>query len=333
MHQTKTQPLESFEEIRWRSAAKSVSPLTGQAAFSAFRLLPCFLLLMTFATNIWAQQSTVDQASMIQRAETETSVNATANTPARSRQTQEKPASPGLNPNDQLLQINPQDLTSQAKVSSTIQLLLSIGVLSLAPALILMSTSFVRIVIVLGILRQALGTQQLPPTQVIMALSLFMTFLIMAPVFNEVKKEALDPYTSSEQSIDWDTAWERGTKPIKRFMSRQIDTADNSDDIWLFFQYLPEEERKQVPQTYEQVPLKVLLPAFLISELKIAFIIGVQIYLPFLILDIVISSVTVSMGMMMLPPTIISLPFKLLLFVMVDGWTLIVGMLLESFAP
>ena len=173
----------------------------------------------------------------------------------------------------------------------------------------------------------------MPPTQVIMALSLFMTFLIMAPVMKEIKTEAIDPYSASESSMDWDTAWERGTKPIRNFMSRQIDTADNSDDVWLFYEYLPEDEKKQTPQSYEDVPLKVLLPAFLISELKIAFIIGVQIYLPFLILDIVISSVTVSMGMMMLPPAMISLPFKLLLFVLVDGWTLIVGMLLESFAP
>ena len=223
--------------------------------------------------------------------------------------------------------------TNREQVKSTSNFLLSIGVFSLAPALILMSTCFVRIVIVLSILRQALGAQQMPPTQVIMALSMFMTFLIMAPVWNEVKSEAIDPYTATDSQMDWDVAWERGTKPLKKFMSRQIDNANNGDDVWLFFEYLPEEEKQNVPTRYEEVPLKVLLPAFLISELKIAFIIGVQIYLPFLILDIVISSVTVSMGMMMLPPTMISLPFKLLLFVLVDGWSLIVGMLLESFAP
>ena len=240
--------------------------------------------------------------------------------------------SPNIETGNKLFSLQTDELTSRKNVSSTIQFLFSIGILSLAPALILMSTSFVRIVIVLGILRQALGAQQLPPTQVIMALSMFMTFLIMAPVFNEVKKEAIDPYTSEESTLEWSTAWERGTKPIRDFMSRQIDRANNSDDIWLFYEHLPESERKSAPETYNEIPLKVMLPAFLISELKIAFIIGIMLYLPFLIIDVVVSSVTVSMGMMMLPPTMISLPFKLLLFVMVDGWTLVVGMLLESFA-
>ena len=232
----------------------------------------------------------------------------------------------------ELFSLDPKQLVTRENASSTAQYLLSIGVISLAPALILMSTSFVRIAIVLGILRQALGTQQLPPTQVIMALSLFMTLLIMAPVLNEIKNEAVVPYTSADSQMSWETAWQRGTAPLRKFMSRQIVMADNIDDVTLFYDYLPEDEKQADPKL-QDVPLKVLLPAFMISELKIAFIIGVQIYLPFLILDIVISSVTVSMGMMMLPPSMISLPFKLLLFVMVDGWTLIVGMLLESFAP
>jgi flagellar biosynthetic protein FliP len=235
--------------------------------------------------------------------------------------------------NTEILSFQQNNFTGREQVKSTTQFLLSMGIFSLAPALILMSTSFVRIVIVLGILRQALGAQQMPPTQVIMALAMFMTFLIMAPVWNEIKHEAIDPYTMADSQMDWETAWERGTRPLKKFMSRQIDNANNGDDIWLFFEHLPPDEQAVVPQSYDDVPLKVLLPAFLISELKVAFMIGVQIYLPFLILDIVISSVTVSMGMMMLPPTMVSLPFKLLLFVLVDGWTLIVGMLLDSFAP
>ena len=258
--------------------------------------------------------------------------------------TEQTPAS--LNPNAIGSQQNSiSDLVEIAKnptnpeqLNKTISFFISVGALSLAPALLLMSTSFIRIVVVLGILKQALGTQNLPPTQVIMALSLFMTFLLMAPVWNEVKKEAIDPYvnSSSEQSdeaIDWDTAWERGSAPVRKFMSRQIDIANNSDDVWMFYSYLPEEERQTKLESYDDVPLKVLLPAFVVSELKVAFLIGVQIYLPFLILDIVISSVTVSMGMMMLPPTMVSLPFKLLLFVMVDGWSLIVEMLMNSFAP
>src|SRR5690606_8969535 len=126
-------------------------------------------------------------------------------------------------------------------------------------------------------------------------------------------------------------AWNAGVRPVRQFMSRQIEIAGNSDDIWLFYEYLPAET--PTPQTYDDVPLTVLLPAFMLSELKTAFLIGFQIYLPFLILDLVISSVTISMGMMMLPPVMVSLPFKLILFVLVDGWRLVVGMLLESFAP
>ena len=224
-----------------------------------------------------------------------------------------------------------ESLTDRKQIHSTLRFALTVGALSLAPALVLMSTSFVRIMVVLVMLRQALGAQQMPPTQVITTLALFMSLLIMTPVWSEIKTEALDPY--SQETISWQAALDKGVLPIKKFMSRQIDMANNSDDIWLFYNYLPEKERNETPTTYEEVPLKVLLPAFLISELKIAFIIGVQVYLPFLIIDVVVSSVTVSMGMMMLPPTMLSLPLKILLFVMVDGWTLIVGMLLESFAP
>ena len=127
--------------------------------------------------------------------------------------------------------------------------------------------------------------------------------------------------------------WEAGSKPIHRFMSQQIDAAGNRDDIFMFYQYMPEDSEVPPPEFYDDVPLRVLLPAYMLSELKVAFLIGFQIYLPFLILDIVVASVTISMGMMMLPPVMISLPFKLMLFVLVDGWNLVVGMLLSSFAP
>jgi flagellar biosynthetic protein FliP len=132
-----------------------------------------------------------------------------------------------------------------------------------------------------------------------------------------------------------DEAWDAGVRPVRRFMSQQIENAGNSDDVWLFYDYMSSTDVDDTPppETYDDVPLQALLPAFMLSELKTAFLIGFQIYLPFLILDIVIASVTISMGMLMLPPVMISLPFKILLFVLVDGWHLVVGMLLESFAP
>ena len=226
----------------------------------------------------------------------------------------------------------PESWTKPERLSSTLQVMLLLTVLSLAPAILLMTTSFVRIVVVLGLLRQAIGTQQLPPSQVMTTLALFMTLLVMGPTWSEVYSYSIKPYSRGEIT-DPEVAWNRGVVPLKQFMSRQIDLAGNSDDVWLFYEYLPESQRSAIPpETYEEVPLIVLLPAFMLSELKIAFLIGFQIYLPFLILDLVVSSVTISMGMMMLPPVMISLPLKLLLFVLVDGWTLIVGMLLESFA-
>lgn len=228
--------------------------------------------------------------------------------------------------------ITPQDWTSPDRVQSTLQIVLLMSVVSLAPAILLMTTSFVRIVVVLSLLRQALGTQQLPPQQVVTSLAMFMTLLLMTPVWTDVYHNAVQPYTDPEVEMSWDEAWQAGVQPIRRFMSRQIEIAGHSDDVWLFYQYLPESQRGE-PSTYDDVPLQVLLPAFVLSELKIAFLIGFQIYLPFLIVDIVVSSITVSMGMMMLPPTMVSLPLKLMLFVLVDGWNLVVGMLMQSFVP
>lgn len=225
-----------------------------------------------------------------------------------------------------------QQLTSRKGTASTIQVGLLLAALSLAPALVLMTTSYVRVVVVLSLLRQAFGAQQLPPTQVLTTLSLFLTLLIMAPVWSEIKTEAIDPYTDSTAGIEWNEAWQRGVIPIKKFMSRQIDAAQNGESIAILYKYLPE-SAQQMPTSYEDVPLNVLLPAFMISELKVAFLLGFQIYLPFLVVDLVVSTVTVSMGMLMLPPTMVSFPLKLILFVMVDGWNLVVGMLLQSFGP
>jgi flagellar biosynthesis protein FliP len=257
-------------------------------------------------------------------AQTTTSSSSSATSPAS--------AAPLLpDPVAEALRGGPQSWTSPERLSSTLQVMLLLTVLSLAPAILLMTTSFVRIVVVLGLLRQAIGTQQLPPSQVLTTLALFMTLLIMGPTWTEVYNQSIRPYSRGEIA-DPEAAWNAGAVPLKRFMSRQIDMAGNSDDVWLFYEYLPANQRSaKPPENYEDVPLIVLLPAFMLSELKVAFLIGFQIYLPFLILDLVVSSVTISMGMMMLPPVMISLPLKLLLFVLVDGWTLVVGMLLESF--
>lgn len=224
----------------------------------------------------------------------------------------------------------PDVWTSPGGLTSALQVMLLLTILSLAPAILLMTTSFVRIVVVLGLLRQAIGTQQLPPSQVMTSLAMFMTFLIMTPVWKDVYDDSIAPYTAPGSSMSLQDAWEAGIVPIKRFMSRQIAAAGNQDDVHLFLKYLPD---TPAPQNFDEVPLQALLPAYMLSELKTAFLIGFQIYLPFLILDLVVASVTISMGMLMLPPVMISLPFKLMLFVLLDGWHLVVGMLLESFGP
>jgi flagellar biosynthetic protein FliP len=223
-------------------------------------------------------------------------------------------------------------LTAPAGIQSSIKVAILLAMLSLAPAIILMTTCYIRVVVVLSLLRQAFGGQQLPPTQVLTALSIFMTLLIMTPVWSEVKNEAIDPYTRQEDAIRWEEALERGSVPIKNFMISQIEMAGNGESVEIFYKHLPELAANP-PSELADVPLKVLLPAFMISELKVAFLLGFQVYLPFLVLDLVVSSVTVSMGMLMLPPNMVSFPLKLILFVMVDGWNLVVGMLLQSFGP
>jgi flagellar biosynthetic protein FliP len=234
----------------------------------------------------------------------------------------------------------PADWTSPKGLASTLQVMLLLTIVSLAPAILLMTTGFVRIIVVLGLLRQALGTQQLPPSQVVTSIALFMTLLLMAPVWTQTYQQGIRPYTNNEISLN--EAFQRGVDPVRRFMAHQIQRTENDDDVYLFLRYLPEEidpvTGKSPEYVYydpqegeKEVPLVALLPAFMLSELKTAFLIGFQIYLPFVILDIVVASVTISMGMLMLPPVLISLPFKLLLFVLVDGWRLVVEMLLESF--
>lgn len=223
----------------------------------------------------------------------------------------------------------PEQWTSPEGLTSSLQVILLLTVLSLAPAVLLMTTCYVRIIIVLGLLRQAIGLQSLPPSQVMTSVALFMTLFVMTPVWTRVYEDAVVPYTDPEVKMSLEEAFNAGAAPIRDFMSRQIDVADNHDDVHLFFGYLRPDG--PLPSTFDEVPLRVLLPAFILSELKTAFLMGFQIYLPFLIVDLVVASVTISMGMLMLPPSVISLPFKLLLFVLVDGWRLVVQMLMDSF--
>jgi len=209
-----------------------------------------------------------------------------------------------------------------AEPTVILQIFLLMTVLSLAPAILIMLTSFTRIVIVLSLLRRALGTNQMPPNQVMVGLALFLTFFIMTPVWQQMNQDALQPYL--EKKIDHQQAFDSAAKPLKEFMFKQT----REKDLALFVDIAKAER----PRTIEDIPTKVLIPSFIISEVKTAFQIGLLLYVPFLIIDMVVASVLLSMGMMMLPPIMISLPFKLMLFVLADGWYLLVGSLVKSFA-
>ncbi|MBF0218741.1 MAG: flagellar type III secretion system pore protein FliP [Gammaproteobacteria bacterium] len=205
--------------------------------------------------------------------------------------------------------------------SLSIQLLILMTILTMLPTMLLMMTSFTRIVIVLGILRQATGLMQAPSAQVIIGMALFLTMFIMAPVFDRITEEAFYPYYNDE--IDMNTALKRGTVPLRSFMLNQT----RESELTFFL----EMAQLDAPQSIDDVPLTVIIPAFVASELKTAFSIGFLIFIPFLVIDLVVASVLMSMGMMMLSPMIISLPFKLMLFVLVDGWTLVMGTLAGSY--
>lgn len=247
----------------------------------------------------------------------------------------EKLAPPQLAPGMLPGGFQPDQLVSPGGLSSTLNMLVLMTVLSLAPSILMMTTCFVRFLIVFGLLRQALGTQQLPPNQVLIALSLFMTFAVMSPVWQQSYEQGIVPYThpsAGQANVSLKQTFTNTVKPLRRFMSDQIEKTGNSETVWLFldFQKTADQATAPHPETYDDVPLTALLPAYLLSELKTSFIIGFQLYLPFLVIDMVVSSILMSMGMMMLPPTLISLPFKLLLFVLIDGWHLTVGMMMES---
>ncbi|MCL4294716.1 MAG: flagellar type III secretion system pore protein FliP [Anaerolineae bacterium] len=213
------------------------------------------------------------------------------------------------------------NLDNPQVVSGGLQIMLLLTVLSLAPAVLVMVTAFTRIIIVLSFVRSALAVPQLPPNQVLIGMALFLTFFVMAPTWNQINEQALQPYLNEE--IDQKTAYERGVEPIRVFLFRQ--TRERDLALFVDLAKLPR------PKAQADIPTYVLIPAFIISELKTAFQMGVIVFIPFLIIDMVVSSALMSMGMMMLPPSIISLPFKLLLFVMVDGWHLIVRSLMLSF--
>jgi flagellar biosynthetic protein FliP len=207
------------------------------------------------------------------------------------------------------------------EVANVMKIMILLTVLSLAPAILILMTSFTRIVVVLSFLRQAIGTQQMPPNQLVVGLSIFLTFFVMAPTFKNIQANAIDPYMDNKMSQG--DALSRAEAPIRSFMFKQTREKDIETMMGL--------AKLSKPKNREDVPTYVLIPSFIISELKTSFQMGFMLYLPFLILDMVVSSVLMAMGMMMLPPVVISLPFKLLLFVLVDGWQLVIGSLVKSF--
>lgn len=207
-------------------------------------------------------------------------------------------------------------------VVSSLQILFILTIISLAPSILVMMTSFTRIIVVLHFVRSALGTQQTPPNQVLLGLALFLTLFIMSPVLTEINEDALQPYSAGE--ISQNEAIDKGLEPLRDFMKRQV----VDKDLRLFMDLA----NIDTVETLDEIPTEVLIPAFIISELRAAFIIGFLIYIPFIVIDMVVASTLMSMGMMMLPPVMISLPFKLLLFVAADGWSLIIGELVKTFA-
>lgn len=231
--------------------------------------------------------------------------------------------------------LDPTPLVSPQSLSASLPWLIGATVLSLVPAVLLMSTCFVRFAVVLGLLRQALGTPQVLPNQVLMALSLFLTFTVMAPVWSESYETGWKPYSrsASNSTEAFEKAVPKMLAPIRRFMSRQIHEGGNADGVFMLLdlqrQHAGESDAPE-PKGYDDVPITVLLPAFLLSELKIGFLIGFRLFLPFLVIDFVIAAVLTALGLTTLTPSNVALPFKLLLFVLIDGWFLTVGMLLSS---
>ncbi|MBL4590418.1 MAG: flagellar type III secretion system pore protein FliP [Phycisphaerales bacterium] len=215
-------------------------------------------------------------------------------------------------------------------LSVALNIMLLLTVVALVPSIMLMTTSFIRIMVVLALLRQAMGTQSLPPAQVVTGLALFMTALVMKPTIDRIWSDAVVPYQNGEIR-DMDVLWEKASEPMRDYMFDQIEATDNWSSLYMILNYQGIDTSTPEKLTRGDISIVSLVPAYMLSELKVAFVMGFRVYLPFLVIDMVIASLLISMSMMMLPPVLISLPFKLMLFVLVDGWTLIIGSLLESF--
>jgi flagellar biosynthetic protein FliP len=213
------------------------------------------------------------------------------------------------------------EANSPEEVSTALQILLVLTILSVAPAILLMTTGFTRIVIVLSFVRQAMGTQSAPSNQIVVGLALFLTFFVMAPVFNKINEQALQPYFAQE--ISQEQALNEAQQPMRDFMFSQVSEAD--------LQLLVDISHSPQPENQDDISTFTLIPAFMLSELKRAFQMGFLLFVPFLMIDMIVASVLMAMGMMMLPPVVVSLPFKILLFVLVDGWSLVIGSLVQSF--
>lgn len=219
------------------------------------------------------------------------------------------------------ISVNINGMNTPLDVANSVQLLLMLTVLAVAPSILIMTTGFTRIVIVLSFIRNALGLQQTPPNQVLAGLALFLSLFIMSPVINQINKDAYTPFTQGR--ITQQQAVDNAMKPLRNFMLKQT----NNNDLNLFLSI----KKADKPKTLDEIPIEVVIPSFITSELRRAFIIGFIIFLPFLIIDMVVASTLMSMGMVMLPPVMISLPFKIMLFVLVDGWGLIIKTLMSSF--
>jgi flagellar biosynthesis protein FliP len=274
-------------------------------------LLAAFFLTITFAL---AQKQTT-YASQLASGQTDASTNngSTSRTPGTVDATKDENNGLSISYNN-----------DSGQISGTVKIFLVLTILSLAPSILIMLTSFTRIIIVLHFLRQAIGTQTAPPNQVLVGLALFLTLFIMSPIFIKINTDAIKPL--DEGKITQEQALERGMQPLREFMYGQT----QKKDLALFCDISKTDYPKTDKEAYE-LPIAVVIPSFLISELRTAFIIGFLIYIPFIIIDMVVASVLMSMGMMMLPPTTISLPFKILLFILADGWNLVIGNLVKTF--
>lgn len=221
------------------------------------------------------------------------------------------------------IEVGTADNPSEA--TSSLQMLFLLTILSLAPSILVMMTAFTRIIIALHFLRSALGTQQMPPNQILIGLALFLTIFIMTPTFDVINNDAIKPYSAGQ--ISQEVAIERGTRPLKEFMLRQT----RDIDIKLFADIAQMEPIQDEKNFIDEIPMRIVIPAFIISEIRAGFMIGFLIFIPFIVIDMVVASTLMAMGMMMLPPAMIALPFKILLFILVDGWNLVIGQLVQTF--